>query len=328
MSVLYRALSRAAEEAEGAAAGRPRGVLQRVAAAPRWSIGGTLLLVGVVAGVLVLRSTDQAPKPAGEATQAKSPYLAPPLSERVVPPPEPSAKTEKEMASGLPEVATAPKPPVVTAEPLPPPAAEPQQAATPPAPAPRPTPPADRATDDAFKALAVGRLTPALAAFEARLATKPDDPQLLLGKAEALRRLGRREPALQAYQAALRLEPGNEAALAEMMRLIGNRPRQALERLLDIHAARPDDPGIAAQVGMIYVQLGELTPAMDYLRQALAKRPDHAVYVFNLGVLQDRLGNRVEAIELYNRALQLGISASVPKAAVEERLRYLQALGG
>ena len=79
---------------------------------------------------------------------------------------------------------------------------------------------------------------------------------------------------------------------------------------------------------MIYVQLGELAPAMDFLQQALAKRPDHAVYVFNLGVLQDRLGHRTEAIELYQRALQLGVAASVPKAAVEERLRYLQALGG
>ena len=326
MSVLYRALSRAAEEAEGAAAGRPRRVMQRVAAAPRWSIGGVLLLALVVIGVVVLRSTDQTPLSPGEGSPAKSPYLAPPLSENA--PPVAPSRAAGGAADTLPEVATVPRPPAVTAEPLPP-AAPPQQAAAPPAPsAARGPAPANAAGEDAFKALQAGRLRQALAAFDAALAQAPEDPRLLAGKADALRRLGRREPALQAYQAALRLDPGNEAALAEMMRLIGNRPRQALERLLDIHAAQPDDPGIAAQVGMIYVQLGELSPAMDFLRQALAKRPDHAVYVFNLGVLQDRLGHRSEAIELYSRALQLGVSASVPKAAVEERLRYLQALGG
>jgi Flp pilus assembly protein TadD len=180
----------------------------------------------------------------------------------------------------------------------------------------------------AWRALAQGRLSQALAQFERHLDQSPDDPKLLLGKAQALRRLGRREPALQTYHAVLRREPGNETALAEMLRLIGrNRPRQALERLLDIHSAHPEDAGIAAQVGMIYVQLGELNRALGFLEQAIAREPDKAVYVFNLGVLYDRLGRRAEAIRLYGKAIDLGVSASVPKAAVEERLRYLQALG-
>ena len=70
MSVLYRALSRAAAAAPRAAAGRRRRVL-RVLSQPRWLSGGFALLVGVLVVVLVFRSGDR-PVPASAPTLAKS----------------------------------------------------------------------------------------------------------------------------------------------------------------------------------------------------------------------------------------------------------------
>jgi Flp pilus assembly protein TadD len=304
LSVLYRALSRAAAEADGTEPLPPSRPPLPAPLIPSAVIAG-LALAGMVLIVLTRgggHGAGEPPPQADSGPPARSLYLAPPVT-------EPTRATPEKQ----PSVVSAPPAPVNPARGL--------DGPTSPAARLAPESPAAKAWAD----LALGHSDSALATFDALLAGAPDDANLLLGRAEALARLDQREAALSAYEAVLRRDPDDDRALGQLVRLIGrSRPREVLERLLQLHRGHPEHAGIAAQIGMTYVQMGDLARAQEYLAAAARQEPNRPVYVFNLGVLNDRLGRRKEAMALYERALQLGVPSAVPKAAVEDRLEYLR----
>ena len=157
------------------------------------------------------------------------------------------------------------------------------------APAPAPVDPAaQRAFDDAKRALATGQVAQAEQGFQALTRTHPD--------------LG-----------------GPHADLGLIYRQSGKLP-EAVAALEKAVRASPQQPIYLNQLGLAYRQQGRFDKAREAYEQALAIDPDYATAALNLGILNDLyLGDSRRAVELYERYLALspGGDATVSKWIVD-----------
>lgn len=181
----------------------------------------------------------------------------------------------------------------------------------------------------ANRALKLGRNASALEMFEGLYKRNPRDVRVLMGLAVAQQKSGFAASAIQTYEDVLKRDPGNQEALVNMLGLMKNQyPEVALKRLSDMRKKYPNNPGIAAQIGMTHADLGRYNDALRYLGVASSLDPNNALHYFNMAVINDRLGNRAEALNLYEEALKLdavhGASRSIPRENVYDRLSTLR----
>lgn len=181
----------------------------------------------------------------------------------------------------------------------------------------------------ANRALKLKRYDSALEMFDQLYAKNKRDARILMGRAVAQQNMGLNESAIQSYEEILKLKPDNTEALVNMMGLVRSQyPEVALRRLLDLYSQHPNNAGIAAQIGVTNAALGHFDDAMRYLGIASTLEPHNAQHLFNMAVAADRNGNRVQAVQLYERALEVdvmyGASRSVPRESIYDRLSILR----
>lgn len=181
----------------------------------------------------------------------------------------------------------------------------------------------------ANRALALGRYDAAVDLFEQMLRKNSRDRRALMGHAVALQRAGRGEAARVAYEELLKLDPDNREAQTNLLGLIAqDYPAVALRRMLDLRKKWPQDAGLAAQIGLTQARLGNDREALDYLGMAASIDPSNAGHLFNMAVIEDRRGDRDQAIKLYEQALQTdtlhGGGRSIPRDTVYSRLSVLR----
>ncbi len=181
----------------------------------------------------------------------------------------------------------------------------------------------------ANRALKLGRNAAALEMFEGLYQRNPRDVRVLMGLAVAQQKAGFSASAIQSYEDVLKRDPGNQEAIVNMLGLMKNQyPEVALRRLSDLRKKYPNNPGIAAQIGMTQADLGHYDDALRYLEIASSLEPNNAVHVFNIAILHDRKGDKSGAISLYEEALKLdavhGASRSIPRESVYDRLASLR----
>lgn len=181
----------------------------------------------------------------------------------------------------------------------------------------------------ANRALALGRYDAAVDLFEQLLRKNSRDRRAMMGHAVALQKAGRGEAARGAYEALLKLDPDNREAQTNLLGLIAqDYPAVALRRMLDLRKKWPQDAGLAAQIGLTQARLGNDRDALDYLGMAASIDPSNAGHLFNMAVVADRIGDKDQAIELYEQALQVdtlhGGGRSVPRDTIYSRLSVLR----
>lgn len=93
---------------------------------------------------------------------------------------------------------------------------------------------------------------------------------------------------------------------AEIYRLAGRLDR-AIADYEDIVARDPGSPVGLAGLAETYAQSGDFETALHYARQAHERDPRQWMGVYNLGMIEDRLGLAAGAIEHLEQALQLGV---------------------
>ena len=182
----------------------------------------------------------------------------------------------------------------------------------------------------ARRALAAGAVRSALAIYDELLARQPTDRVALLGRATALHRQGRTGDAIRAYEVVLSQYPDELAALTNLLGLIGQQaPETALQQLRRLYSVNPSFGAGAAQMAMIYAQLGDGANATRLMGEAAALAPRNAAYQINHAILLDHAGETTAAARAYERALM--VAGSSPEGlplsmdAIRERLRYLRA---
>jgi tetratricopeptide (TPR) repeat protein len=181
----------------------------------------------------------------------------------------------------------------------------------------------------ANRALELGRYESALEIFQ-QLAKKNDrDPRILMGLAVAQQKTGLNEQAILTYETLLDIMPDNVDAIINLTGLIQEQyPEVAMRRLTDLSEKYPSNGGIAAQMGMLYAQAGNHAQALSMLGKAASLQPQNAGHLYNMAIVADRMSNKQQAINYYERALEVdavyGNGRSVPREAIYDRLSKLR----
>ncbi len=149
---------------------------------------------------------------------------------------------------------------------------------------------------------------------------RPDDPELHVAIAGALKAGGAPVPASASLQRALALRPGfAEAAYnlgnAEVARGRNDRAAAAYLRALSM---RPDYTDALNNAGPALLAEGRLAEARHALSSALALEPGHAGAWSNLAVLNQAAGDAVAAVVLFKR----GLAADPSQSAIGSNLLF------
>lgn len=181
----------------------------------------------------------------------------------------------------------------------------------------------------AQRAVDLGRYDSALRIYEGLYTKNPKDSRVLLGKAVALQKLDRFDEAMQTYEALLKLEPKNTDIAVNMLGLLGRRyPAVALRRLKELQKDNQQNIGVISQIAVVSANLGDIDTAMEYLGMAMGMQPENAGHVYNAAVIMDRAGKTKEAVQYYEKALEVdsvyGGSRSIPRDAIYERLASIR----
>ena len=143
---------------------------------------------------------------------------------------------------------------------------------------------------------------------------------------EAVARDPKVTTAIKTLEDKLERQPDNLETLSQLIGVVSALPPQAaLGDLLRLYQAYPRQHVLAAQLGYTYSRLNDQESALRYQQWAVTMAPNNPVYLFNVAVLQDRLGKRDEAIRNYQQVLVRSDAGGppVPTAAIRERLDYL-----
>lgn len=183
----------------------------------------------------------------------------------------------------------------------------------------------------AKRALHLGRYSSALQMFEELYKKNKRDRQVLMGLAVAQQRSGFNESAIRTYEELLEIDPDNVDANTNMLGLIKVQyPSIAYRRLVDLWEKNPRNAGLAAQIGLTSAELGNNEDAIHYLGIAASLEPNNANYLYNMAVIVDRSGASKDAIQYYEKALQIdamyGGSRTVPRDSIYDRLSKLRRL--
>ena len=178
-------------------------------------------------------------------------------------------------------------------------------------------------------ALGQGNYQAALELFDDLFRKNPRDIRVCMGRAVALQKLGQIDLAMDAYQSALITDPHNIEALTNMLGLLkGKDTPTALRKLQQLRDLYPANADVTAQLGMVYGTSGNYTDALKYLNMADAMKPGNPTILYDKAVAYDRMGNSVEAANLYRQILLLAsdgsLDQSFPLEQVRQRLATLR----
>lgn len=181
----------------------------------------------------------------------------------------------------------------------------------------------------AGRALKLGRYDAAREMYDELYALNPRDPRVLMGRAVLYQKLGETGRAISTYEELLAVTPDNAEAVVNLAGLVRKeRPAIALSELLDLRQKYPDNPAVAAQLGVAYADSGNLEDAFRYLQMAADLQPENPQHYFNMAVISERTGDSRRAIEYYERALDAdaihGDGGAISRNVIYDRLTRLR----
>ncbi len=181
----------------------------------------------------------------------------------------------------------------------------------------------------AQRAMSLGRYESALLMFDDLYEINKRDTRVVLGRAVALQKLGRFDEAMQMYEVLSKLDPKNVDVKVNMLGLLGTRyPSIALRRLLDLQKDNKSNVSLAAQIAILYANIGDFSSALSYLGMAASMEPNNANHIFNMAVIYEKVNDNEKAVSYYEKALELdtiyGAGRSIPRDVAYERLAQIR----
>ena len=180
----------------------------------------------------------------------------------------------------------------------------------------------------AYNALISGQISAAIRMYKDVLAVEPHNIDALFGLATGYHRNYETAQARKIYVEILEMDPNHKQALNNFLVLVADQaPEDALIELQKLERINPQFSPVSAQIGMIYLKMGQTVQAEQYLRRALKLSPTNTVYLYNLAIVVDKLGKTDMAIALYKKILNAArIGSNIPGSIqkINERLQYLE----
>lgn len=183
----------------------------------------------------------------------------------------------------------------------------------------------------AQRALKLGRYTSALELYEQLYKQSPKDQNILMGLAVSQQYSGFTESAIATYEELLAIDSKNTNAMVNMLGLLKTQyPSVAYRKLQDLWESNAGNPVLAAQLGLTSAAVGNTQDAMRYLGIAATLEPNNASHYYNMAVVSDQAGANKDAVELYEKALEVdsayGANRSIPRDQIYDRLANLRRL--
>lgn len=161
--------------------------------------------------------------------------------------------------------------------------------------------------------------------YEQALLVEPNHRDALLGVAAVYQQTAREASALTAYRKVLQVDPGNTVAAAAVLSMRASGSQLNNESDIKLLLQRyPDAHHFHFALGSIYVTEQRWAEARRAFTSAYRLAPANANYSYNLAVSIERLGDLVEAVQYYEKALAYaGDDSNVDPAAIELHLSQL-----
>lgn len=156
---------------------------------------------------------------------------------------------------------------------------------------------------------------------------EPNSLPALFGLGAVAVQLGEQNKAVGYYQKVLVLEPGNQLAQKAILSIqsLENSNQQTIDELKSMEEASPDDPEITFALGNAYAKRKDWVTAQSYYFKAYQHNSSQPIYVLNLAVSLDHLGEYRLAKQYYDEALSKasGSSLAFNSDSIKKRLVVL-----
>jgi tetratricopeptide (TPR) repeat protein/2-polyprenyl-3-methyl-5-hydroxy-6-metoxy-1,4-benzoquinol methylase len=152
-----------------------------------------------------------------------------------------------------------------------------------------------------------GRITEAMARYEAAIQMDPRCARAHLNRGNILLADAKLDEARSAYQLAIACEPNYAAAHFNLGNLNARAGEfeLALRNYQEAIGIKPDFADAFVAIGNAFDSLGRTAEAVDSYQRALTINPDYAEVHFNLGVLEMKQARHDEAIKRMRAAIEL-----------------------
>lgn len=179
-------------------------------------------------------------------------------------------------------------------------------------------------------AMSQGNYEAAATLYERLSQKEPGTVMYTLGQARALHKAGHREAALGTYSRVLGRDPDNfDAQLGFASILSDNSPSEALRRLVDLQSRDADNVELISQLGLVQGKLGNVEEARRYFGMAAGLEPLNPHHVYNMAILYDKNKMYKQAIQTYEKALEMDSyveHSRLPSERINRRLSVLRSL--
>lgn len=164
--------------------------------------------------------------------------------------------------------------------------------------------------------------------YKKALSMEADNKKALFGLAASYHKGGQFEQAKEFYMQLLAIDQNNWPAMNNFLILISQEaPDDAITQLKRMEKYNAEFAPIPAQLGMIYIQKGELKTAAKYLTRAIILSPENLRYRYNLASILDKMGYNERAYKIYMQLLKEGskgkelpVSAEILKERMSDLL--------
>lgn len=180
---------------------------------------------------------------------------------------------------------------------------------------------------DGRAALLSGHNESAISYYKGALKRSPDNLQALFGLANAYHRNGQLEEAKLRYTELILNDHDNIPALTNYIILLTQEDSiEAVKELHKLERTNPEFSPIPAQLGMIYLEQGDMETAAKKLSRAVLLSPENLQYRYNLAVVMDKMGQVDYAIKMYKHLIaaeRKGYDLPAPRHEILDRLAYI-----
>lgn len=161
-------------------------------------------------------------------------------------------------------------------------------------------------TEDAAQRFAQGAYADARDCYQAALALKPGDPDLIFNLAQCHARLGRADQAETLCKECLRHDPDHGEARHALLVLMveGGRLDEGRTMVDTWRRERPQIAGPYVEEAWLRGRDGDLDAARAYYQRALELEPRHPRALTELAAVYEKLGHPERALVLYERSLE------------------------
>ena len=162
----------------------------------------------------------------------------------------------------------------------------------------------DERLAEARRLRATGGATEAAAILADLSGERPRDASLMYEQAEALHDAGKDDEALDRLTAALLAKPDLTDARVLRGVVLGvlGRDKEALADLRQVAATQPERPGVHRAMGIIHARASRFGPAVNQFEKELARNPSDAETLTDLGLFYLQTGQIEQAADRLQRA--------------------------